>query len=123
VKEKFVFDAAAASTAEWKDDSAGNDGLPPGWLAGRDFFHARTKSWVDEEVFFAMPSLESHRRDYQLGFKRSFEGLMVGPPSREGLELFLNKNYWFDGVHPTGTGALLFTKWLAEQLSVDGVVR
>ena len=123
VKEKFDFAAAAAATVEWKDDSVETDGLPPGWLAGREFFHARTKSWVDEEVFFAMPSLESHRRDYQLGFKRSFEGLMVGPPSREDLELFLNKDYWFDGVHPTGAGALLFTKWLAEQLSVDGVVR
>ena len=123
VKEKFDFAAAAAATAECKDDSVETDGLPPGWLAGRDFFHARTKSWVDEEVFFAMPSLESHRRDYQLGFKRSFEGLMVGPPSREDLELFLNKDYWFDGVHPTGAGALLFTKWLAEKWCVDGVAR
>lgn len=39
------------------------------------------------------------------------------------LELFLNKDYWFDGVHPTGTGALLFTKWLAEQWCVEGVDR
>jgi hypothetical protein len=123
VKEKFDFDAAAAATAECKDDSVETDGLPPGWLAGREFFHARTKSWVDEEVFFAMPSLESHRRDYQLGFKSSFEGLMVGPPSREGLQFFLNKDYWFDGVHPTGAGALLFAKWLAEKWCVDGVAR
>ena len=121
VKENFDFDVAAAATGGWKDDPVETDGLPPGWLAGREFFHARTKSWVDEEVFFAMPSLESHRRDYQLGFKSSFEGLMVGPPSREGLQFFLNKDYWFDGVHPTGAGALLFAKWLAEKWCVDGV--
>ena len=93
-----------------------------GWQ-GVTFFMRGRNPGVDEEVFFAMPSLESHRRDYQLGFKRSFEGLMVGPPSREDLELFLNKDYWFHGVHPTGAGALLFTKWLAEKWCVDGVAR
>lgn len=123
VKEKFDFDVAATASVQWKDDLVGTDRLPQGWLVGRAFFQARTKSWVDEEAFFAMPSLEENRRKYQLGFKGSMEGLMVGPPSREEMQPFLKRDYWFDGVHPTGAGARLFSIWLAEKFCVDGVAR
>jgi hypothetical protein len=40
---------------------------------------------------------------------------------RAGLQLFLNKDYWFDRVHPAGAGARFFSIWLAEKWRVDGV--
>ena len=49
-------------------------------------------------------------RGYLCWLKRS-EG-MTCPESmgccRAGLQFFLFKDYWFDGVHPTGVGAKLF---------------
>jgi lysophospholipase L1-like esterase len=71
---------------------------------------------VDGEVFFAMPTLEGNRRQYQAGFKKSVEGLVLGPLDREAMKEFVGKEFWFDGVHPTGAGAERFSKWLAREL-------
>jgi lysophospholipase L1-like esterase len=31
------------------------------------------------------------------------------------MEAFYEKGNWFDGVHPTKKGAVLFSRWLAER--------
>ncbi len=70
-------------------------------------------------VFYALPTLELQRRAYQFAFAQHhpFTTTFLGPPSLDFMNMLLHQENWFDGVHPTGTGAILFTEWLAEEIA------
>jgi hypothetical protein len=115
-KENFDYDRAVAEMRSWDEGSGAGD-VPAGWRFCREFLASRNGEWVDGEVYYAMPTLEGHRRRYQLEFRESSGELVLGPPGFEEMQDFLGREKWFDGVHPTGAGAILFSKWLAEQLA------
>lgn len=119
-KRNFDYAAAVAGKVDWKEDWMGEMELPRGWIVGRTFLQKRVDGWVDGEVFFAMPCVEGHRRDYQLAFKKALAGKMVGPPTQKEMEELLEKGFWFDGVHPTGAGAKMFSSWLMRSLLDSG---
>lgn len=116
VKEKFDYEAAVGGMENWGDGFKPLESLPRGWIAAREFFDQSTGGWIDSEAFYAMPALEGHRRNYQLGFRHALGGPMMGPPDSGKMRDFLDKNFWFDGVHPTGKGAEAFSSWLAGEL-------
>jgi len=117
VKEKFDYEAAVGGMENRTDSVDAGFKIPRGWWKCRDFLQERTEDWVDGEVFFAMPTLEGNRRKYQVGFKNSVQGLVLGPPDRAGMKEFVGQDFWFDGVHPKGAGAERFSKWLARELA------
>lgn len=122
-KGNFDYVAAVSGMEAWTDSQGSAFEIPRGWRKCRDFLQERTAGWVDSEAFFAMPTLEGNRRVYQMGFKKSQEGLVLGPPDRAGMKEFVGKEFWFDGVHPKRAGAERFSKWLAEMWCVYGVAR
>lgn len=126
VKGKFDYDGAVAGMADWSE-GGGDMVVPEGWLRVREIVKGRMGEWVDGEVFFAMPCLEGHRWRYQVGFGRLAGVEVLGPPGRDGMGEFLDRSYWFDGVHPTGGGAGSFSRWLAKRVldsgGIDGLGR
>jgi len=67
--------------------------------------------------FYSLPMLEPHRTAYAAALRRSLPGsIFIGPPARSDLEAMLAEDCWFDGVHPTGKGAVMFSDWFAGQL-------
>ncbi|MFZ4115978.1 MAG: hypothetical protein ACOYK6_04535 [Chthoniobacterales bacterium] len=96
---------------------------PPGWRIYYRELYTQMGSIVHSLAFYALPVLEVQRRDYQSAFAAALPAhtLMLGPASPQFMKTVLQKNYWFDGVHPTGAGAPLFTEWLAEEISAHWV--
>lgn len=68
--------------------------------------------------FYALPMLESHRVAYAKDLRRLTGAAVpfLGPPSDAELRDMLSAEFWFDGVHPTGKGAELFSDWFAKNL-------
>ena len=68
--------------------------------------------------FYALPMLELHRTAYAKDLRRLTGGStpFLGPPSDAELQDMLSAEFWFDGVHPTGAGAALFSDWFAKNL-------
>ncbi len=68
--------------------------------------------------FYALPMLEPSRTAYAEELSRLSDGSkpFLGPPSAVELGAMLSAECWFDGVHPTGKGAELFSDWFAGKL-------
>lgn len=68
--------------------------------------------------FYALPMLEPGRTAYAEELRRLSDGSIpfLGPPSDAELGTMLSAECWFDGVHPTGKGAELFSDWFAGKL-------
>ena len=119
-KPGFDYDTMVKSSARipGTEQSLPWSSLPPGWLACFHYEKLILGGDIDAVAFFAMPTLEPQRAVYQRRFSRSLpEGaIMIGPPSSDQLQPFLQKEYWFDGVHPTGLGAAKFSRWFAGEL-------
>jgi lysophospholipase L1-like esterase len=62
-----------------------------------------------------MPVLENNRLAYQINFKSNSNKIVLGPATSIEMEAFYEKGNWFDGVHPTKKGAVLFSRWFAER--------
>ena len=122
---KGGFDYRATADA-FRGDLAGRPekSVPavPGWRTARDFRKARTGAWIDSEAWVGFPAIEPHRRAWQESFAGVVGGI-IGPPSGGEMEAFLDAGNWYDGVHPTGRGAELSTKWLARELLREFGVR
>lgn len=76
------------------------------------------RSYPHRVGVYALPMLEPHRMAYAKDLRRLSDGSMpfLGPPSDAELGAMLSAECWFDGVHPTGKGAELFSDWFAGQL-------
>ena len=70
-------------------------------------------------VFYALPTLEPQRRAYQVAFAEHLPSTttLLGPASPDFMKALLREGNWFDGVHPQGAGAILFTTWMAEEIA------
>lgn len=68
--------------------------------------------------FYALPMLEPARTDYARRLRQAVgqSAPFIGPASRAEMGPMLAEKFWFDGVHPTGAGAELFSDWFAGQL-------
>ena len=117
-KPRFDYDAIVKSLACGSVPPGPLEHFPPGWLACLDHEKKILGGDIDAVAFFALPALEAHRVDYQRRFSSSLPPgtMMIGPPSAQELQPFLKKEFWFDGVHPTGSGATVFSRWLAGEL-------
>ena len=91
----------------------------PQWNVSFDSMRRRLGSWVDEAGFFAFPTLETQRLAYQAAFARSLPGpaKMVGPASPDAMTRLLRPEYWYDGTHVTGPGAMTANEWLAGEIT------
>jgi hypothetical protein len=79
---------------------------------------ARTKG------FYCLPTIEPHRAEYAKGFAAwaRANSTVIGPPSAADLEPLLRREWWFDGVHPTGQGTPALNDWFARQLAASGIL-
>jgi hypothetical protein len=114
-KQNFDYEGAEKSRRDFAPAQISGDAISPGWKACENFKSQKTSLWVDEEVFFAMPVLENNRLAYQINFKSNSNKIVLGPATSIEMEAFYGKGNWFDGVHPTKKGAVLFSRWLAER--------
>ncbi len=92
--------------------------LCSGWKSYYQTLFQEMSGVVTSLGFYALPTLETQRRAYQENFAASLPACttMLGPVSLKEMQYFLHREYWFDGVHPQGAGAILVTQWLAEQI-------
>ncbi|MBX9577062.1 MAG: hypothetical protein K2W97_01130 [Chthoniobacterales bacterium] len=92
--------------------------LYPGWKSYYQALFQEMGGVVTSLGFYALPTLEPQRRAYQDAFAASLPAhtTMLGPASREVMNSLLDEKNWFDGVHPQGQGAVLVTRWLAQEI-------
>ena len=114
-KTKEAFEKAMISTHNSKKMTK----LPPSWMIYYRELYEQMGTKIHALVFYALPVLEVQRREYQTSFAAALppHTVMLGPASFKFMKTLLQKNYWFDGVHPTAAGAPLFTEWLAEEIA------
>ena len=76
------------------------------------------RSYRYRQGFYALPTLEPVRRNYAQDLRQAVgpSTAFIGPASRADLEPMLSEDVWYDGVHPTGKGAELFSDWFASKL-------
>ncbi len=90
--------------------------------AGSIFYEKKLQQEFGKSVsafgFYALPTLEPQRRAYQVAFAQSLPPgtIMIGPASLAVMKNLNCEENWFDGVHPRGPGATLFTQWLAGEI-------
>lgn len=92
--------------------------LYPGWKSYYQTLFQEMGGIVTSLGFYALPTLEPQRRAYQDAFAAALPAhtTMLGPASGEVMNSLLDEKNWFDGVHPQGQGAMLVTRWLAEEI-------
>jgi len=92
--------------------------LYPGWKNYYQTLFQEMEGIVTSCGFYALPTLEPQRRSYQEGFAVALppHTTMLGPASPEIMHALLHQEYWFDGVHPQGQGAIFVTSWLAQEI-------
>jgi len=92
--------------------------LYPGWKNYYQTLFQEMSGIVSSCGFYALPTLEPQRRAYQEAFAAALppHTTMLGPASAQMMKSLLHQEYWFDGVHPQGQGAVLVTHWLAEEI-------
>ena len=90
----------------------------PGWSSYYQELQHQLEPVVSFMGFYALPTIEPQRRVYQLAFSQKLppNTTMLGPASLDVMQSLLKEEYWFDGVHPQGSGAILFTEWLAQEI-------
>jgi len=122
-KGKFDYAKTIAAYDSDPETEAGPEAFPgrlpyPQWVSYYELSHGRLGDFVDHMGFFALPSLEAGRRLYQTAFAAHLppHTAMIGPPARTIMERLRGPGYWFDGVHPQGEGAKIFTGWLADEI-------
>jgi hypothetical protein len=93
-------------------------GLYPGWKSYYQTLFQEMGGIVTALSFYALPTLEPQRRAYQDAFAAALppHTTMLGPASPQLMNSLLEEKNWFDGVHPQGQGAVLVTRWLAEEI-------
>jgi hypothetical protein len=72
--------------------------------------------YADDIAFFALPVLEPARADYAAAFVLALDdpqSPVLPLPTREETVALLSPEFWYDGVHPTASGANKFTEWFA----------
>lgn len=89
-----------------------------GWLVYYRALYEELGGACHALVFYALPTLEPQRRAYQNAFTQHVppHTTMLDPASSAFMQTLLHQENWFDGVHPQGAGAILFTEWLAEEI-------
>lgn len=120
-KADFDFSDQAGKVSSWLSKQSLKKmpmELFPQWQVILRHLHQQMDDYVDVYGAYCLPTLEPHRLRYEKWFaSRAPEGFIVlGPPTPLEMAIFLREDLWFDGVHPTGSGAGEVTGWLAAQL-------
>ena len=92
--------------------------LSPGWVSYYQELQRQLGGTVYSMGFYALPTLEPQRRAYQTAFValRPSSTTIIGPASLDFMKHCLQEDFWFDGVHPQGKGAIVITRWLADEI-------
>lgn len=119
-KDTFNYEEAVKNMNSPREGSHAVSGLPfPQWSISDTQLRKAMTPYVDHHGFYCLPVLEPARADYQKSFlaSQAREVPVVRPPDVQEMNSLQWKNYWFDGVHPTGLGAGEVTRWFAERLA------
>ena len=116
-KKTFQYNQAATTFRE-AETSPHFQELYPGWKSYYQTLFQEMGGTVTSLGFYALPTLEPQRRAYQDAFAAALPNhtTMLGPASAEVMNSLLHEKNWFDGVHPQAQGAILVTRWLAEEI-------
>ncbi len=119
-KEKFNYEKALQSMKSTPEIQSPVSGIPfPQWIISNSHLRHTMAPYMDHHGFYCLPVLESHRAAYQTAFLASQKPdvPLVGPADARESEALHRKDFWFDGVHPTGRGAGEVTRWFASRLA------
>lgn len=118
-KTTFHFEAAQEAFEKSAANAATDPVPPPPFQVCWTHLRRIMDPYCDRYGFYCLPTLEASRVEYAARFARSApDGApMIGPATDEDLRPLLREDSWFDGVHPTGTGAPFFTAWLARGIA------
>ncbi len=116
-KKTFQYNQVATTFRE-AEASPHFQELYPGWKSYYETLFQEMGGTVTSLGFYALPTLEPQRRAYQDAFAAALPAhtTMLGPASREVMNSLLDEKNWFDGVHPQRQGAVLVTRWLAQEI-------
>jgi len=117
-KTTFQFDEALEAFQTFAATETNDPVPPPPLQVCLEHLQALISPYVDHYGFYCLPTLEASRATYGGRFAQAAPGgaAVIGPVLGEHLQPLLKAEYWFDGVHPTGTGAPHFTTWLAGEI-------
>jgi hypothetical protein len=117
-KESFDYDDAVRAFTGESGKQVTRPGLPPPFLASFGDLRKVMDPYVDAYGFYCLPTLEPGRSEYGKAFSQfAPEGTFVlGPATRGEMSDLMFREEWFDGVHPTGSGAKKFTDWISKKL-------
>lgn len=122
---KEGFDADRALRI-WRERSGGADHEVPyrQWQTAHGHLLEPLEPYLDRTAFYCLPTIEPSRAAYAEAFTRWArpQFAVLGPPSEAEMSRLTEADLWFDGVHPTGRGAELFSGWFAEQLLQSGIL-
>lgn len=121
-KESFDYNEALEHWHKAGDipgDAADNFAPFPQWEVAFGHLLEPLQPYIDRQGFYALPTIEPARASYSRAFAQRMRerSVVIGPPSADELSRLLSEEYWFDGVHPTGKGAELFSYWFADQVA------
>jgi hypothetical protein len=111
-KDTFNYEEAVRNMDRLLDGSHSISGLPfPQWRISDNQLRKAIAPYVDYHGFYCLPVLEPARADYQNSFlaSQSPDIPIVRPPNAKELKSLQQKDYWLDGVHPTGSPRALLT--------------
>lgn len=125
-EESFDFETTAASwrTAAAENNIVAASSPPAQWRAAYTDLAQPLAPFVRARGFYVLPTIEAHRAEYARSFAEwaRADYPVIGPPSAGDIEPLLRSEWWFDGVHPTGQGAPLWSAWFARELANSGLL-
>jgi hypothetical protein len=119
-KDTFNYEEAVQNMKNPQDGSQKVSGLPfPQWIISDSQLRKAMTPYVDQHGYYCLPVLERARAAYQRSFLASLstDTPAIGAPDTKENDALNRKEYWFDGVHPTGDGAREVTRRFAERLA------
>jgi hypothetical protein len=118
------FDFAGMSSLVAEAGRAPQPGSLAPWLMPiRDRrLRAAWKPYIDEWVYFALPSTALAQLDHARAFCLQTNDPCIAPDDAALLGSLDDAQLWFDAGHLSTPGSHVYTRWLAEQIAKRGVL-